>query len=146
MNKTEITALSAADLAAKIDRMVALRPMANEYRTLDKDVKEALQGGAIQLNSDSCYETPQGNRAGLWQGVSAAWSLPRLLKALPKSLWETLLPRKPATRALEARIKACPEDKALAACRATKAGKITLRVYAKGENIPVSVEAENENE
>jgi len=120
--------LTEAELAEKIDRLVLLRPQANEYRQLCGQVKAALQARGLQQ-----FMAPSGCRARLDQGVACRWIVAMLQTVLPRGVFYALCPRKAETKKLNQRLAAVPEDKELAKCRVVVPGKIELSVLARGE-------------
>jgi len=131
--KKVITILSDSELASKVDRIVNIRPMANEYRQLCNEVKADLQARNL-----TAFTTPAGHSASINRHPGITWIVTALHKALTKSVFELLCPRRPDIRKLNQRLAATPEDKALAKCRVDTPGKLELEVLAKGETAVVS--------
>jgi len=126
--------LTEAELAEKIDRLVLLRPQANEYRQLCDEVKATLQA-----RGSNAFITAASNRAELTHGTGYRWVIERLAKVLTTQIFNVLCPRKPDTKKLNQRLAALPEDKQLAACRVAVPGKVKLSVLAKGETETAAV-------
>lgn len=122
--------LSDRELHAKVDRLVQIRPLANEYALLCRDIKAELLA-----RKTTEILTAEGNRAIIRSLPGASWVLEKLLKCLPGTLLDLLCPRRPDAKKLNQRLVACPEDKALAACKIPTAGKLELAVLAKGETL-----------
>jgi len=142
MGKTKkVPTMSTEQLTEKINRIVQIRPVANEYRTLCRDVKEELQSRGV-----GSFETELGNTASVSRESGFTWVIEKLQKYLTRSLFETLCPRKVDSKKLNQRMAACPEDKQLASCRAEKPGKWALEVLAKGETAGVKQTEEEELE
>lgn len=132
--------LTEDELNARIDRLVAIRPMANEYRQLCGEVKEALLARAANERA-----TPAGNRALLNRTPTWTWLVGALKETLSRALFEAFCPRKPDAKKLNQRLAACPDDKDFAACRAEGNPKIELEVLAAGETraeLPLSGDEE----
>lgn len=127
--KKQKVQLTENELNAHIDRLVAIRPMANEYRLLCGEVKESLLARAANERV-----TPAGNRATLNRTPTWTWLVDALKDALKRPLFEAFCPRKPDAKKLNQRLVACPDDKDFAACRAEGNPKIELEVLAAGEN------------
>lgn len=122
--KTEVS-LSDAELAAKVARIVEIRPMANEYSLLCKDVKQEL----LARGKDE-FKTEAGHLARIVRKPLKAWVTTALQLALPKKVFELLCPRKPDTKKLNQRLAATPEDKKLAACLVEAGEEKELEVLA----------------
>jgi len=127
--KKQAELLSVADLNKKIDRIVEIRPMANEYSLLVKEVKQDLLA-----RGDKAWATEAGNTASVKRRPAFEWLVDNLKRALPRGVFEALCPRKADARKLNQRLAATPEDKALAACKIELTGKPELEVLAKGES------------
>lgn len=110
--KTEAQRLSDAELDAKIKRVLEIRPLANEYKTLCDSIKSEL---LARGNDD--FRTKEGHQARIVRTPKATWLLEKLEKILPRAVFERLCPRKPDGKQLNQRLAAMPEDKDLAACR-----------------------------
>ena len=140
--KPQSNPLNDAEMAAKIARLVAIRPVANEYRELCSQIKDELQYRKID-----CFETQKGEKAKLISKPSFEWLVAALEVVLDKSIFNALCPRKADTRKLNQRIAAYPEDAKLAACRVQKPGKHELEVLAAGESqAPISIAIEGEED
>lgn len=136
----KVSKLSDADLARKIDRIVAIRPVANEYKALLDEVKEEMQAREIGK-----YETELKNTAVCERKTGFTWLADKLAKVKSlKDIFDTVCPRKPDTKKLNQRLAACPEDKALAACRVEVPGKVEIKVHAPGELVGPEVTEEEE--
>lgn len=139
--KKEVTLLSEAELHAKINRLVEIRPLANEYNELCRKIKpDMLARGASEI------VTPEGNRALIVSKPSFIWVVEKLAKALKRAVFNTLCPRKADAKKLNQRLLANPEDKALAACRIAGNPKYELEVLAKGEQLAQLGSAETEED
>ena len=130
--KQERVALAEQQLAAKIDRLVLLRPQANEYRLLCDQVKEELMTRAEEKREE---KTAAGNTAHVTRKPQFGWILASLKTALSRGVFETLCPRKPDAKKLDQRLAAMPEDKALAKCKIEGNAKYELEVLAAGETV-----------
>lgn len=135
-------AMTDAELNEKINRIVAIRDSANEYRTLTKAVNAEL----VSRKLDS-FTSTDGNTAMIRRKPTVAWLIDKLKKVLNKAAFELMCPRKADARKLNQRIAAMPEDKKLAACRVeVGVGKPVLVVLAKGETIGATNEEDDELE
>ncbi|HEY3321699.1 MAG TPA: hypothetical protein VGP72_14610 [Planctomycetota bacterium] len=128
MGKKKHVKLNDLELAGKIDRLIEIRPYANEYRDLTGDIKEELMCRKV-----SEFKAPSGASASVTRKMGMRWLVDKCVQVLPAPLLDLLCPRKPDTNKLNARLKALPDDKALAGCRVEQLGKPTLEVLAKGE-------------
>ena len=137
--KQERVALTEAQLAAKIDRLVELRPMANEYRSLCDDVKKEL------IARGNGFETPAGNKGKVLIKPRFEWLLEKVEAALSRNVFYALCPRKPDAKKLNQRLAATPEDKRLAAARVEINPTLELEVLAAGET-EVAAPSEYESE
>jgi hypothetical protein len=138
--KKQKVQLTEDELNARIDRLVSIRPMANEYRLLCGEVKEALLARAANERA-----TPAGNRALLNRTPTWTWLVGALKETLGRGLLEAFCPRKPDVKKLNQRLAACPDDKDFAACRVEGNPKIELEVLAAGEDravLPLQDEGE----
>lgn len=125
MSKKEKVRLSDQELNAQVARLVEIRPVANEYGVLCRSIKEELLARA----RDS-HRTPHGHTAQIARTKRYSWVVEKLKKALPTALFATLCPPKPDAKKLNQRMAACPEDKALAACRVEDGEERELEVIA----------------
>lgn len=131
--KKQRVALSDAQLEANIDRIVEIRPMANEYKTLLNDVKAELGARKIQR-----WTAPSGNRAEFGFTPIFGWLLEGLKNCLPRGVFELLCPRKADAKKLNQRLAATPEDKKLAACKVKVSQKVELFILAHNETANVT--------
>jgi|CXWL01.1.fsa_nt_gi hypothetical protein len=140
--KKAIKLLQAQELNAKIDRIVAIRPMANEYSQLVKEVKGELLARKLVV-----YRTPDGNTAKVKQKPAFMWMVESLKKVLSADVFDALCPRKPDAKKLNQRTAATPEDERLAACRLEcGVGKPELEVLAAGESVSTQIAEESDEE
>ncbi len=140
-NKKQVIELSNEELNLKIDRLVAIRPMANEYKALCKEV-----GAELNRREIDNFTSGAGNKAGFKSTPVYTWLADKLMKVLPRSIWALLLPRKPDVKKLNQRLAATPEDKRLAACRIMTGAKKQLEVLAMGETHSISAGDDDEDE
>jgi len=131
--KKELRPMSERELQAMIDRIIEIRPLANEYRSLCQEVKGDLQARGIDT-----YTTPGGNTANVNRKPGVMWLLEGLKKIFTRALLDTYCPRRADTKKLNQRLAATSEDKRLAKCRVDTPGKLELEVLAKGETAVVS--------
>jgi len=120
--------LSDEDLAKKTDRIVQIRPLANEYRSLCDEVKKEL----LSRGSD-VFTAPSGNQSAIKRTPSYTWVLDMLKRVVKKPVFETLCPRKPDANKLKQRLAATPEDKKLAACLVPSGETKELEVLSADE-------------
>ena len=125
MAKKDKVRLNDHELNAQTKRLVEIRPVANEYNGLCKSIKEEL----LARGSNE-HRTPDGHTAKIARTKRYSWVVEKLKKALPAALFATLCPPKPDAKKLNQRMTACPEDKALAACRVEDGEERELEVIA----------------
>ena len=125
--KKEPTTMSDADLAAAIDRIVVIRPQANEYSALCKKVKAELNLRGTEFIS------PAGNKGMIEKKTTYTWIVDALKKCLAPKVFDLLCPRKADATKLNARLAATPEDKKLAACKIVAGFENDLSILGKDE-------------
>lgn len=140
--KIERVSLSDADLGAKIDRIIEIRPMANEYKLLLGSVKEELLARGAET-----FTSAAGHTSTIERTPAFKWLIEKLQTALSRPVFYALCPRKPDTKKLNQRLAATPDDKRLAACRVPTGGEtVEVSVFAKGETKAVNISAADEVE
>ncbi len=138
--KKQRTPLNDQELAQKIDRLIQIRPVANEYRELCGDIKDELQ-----FRNATAFRTATGALAQLVSKPGIKWVVKLLAKLLRPAQLDLYCPRKPETRKLNQLLAATPSDKELAACSTGVPGKLELQVLAPGQAI-AEEEIEEEQE
>ncbi|MBE7462299.1 MAG: hypothetical protein HS116_02290 [Planctomycetes bacterium] len=133
MAKKDKVRLSDQELNAQTKRLVEIRPIANEYGLLCRSIKEEL----LARGRDE-HRTPEGHTAKIARTKRYSWVVEKLKKALPGALFASLCPPKPDAKKLNQRIAACPEDKALAACRVEDGEERELEVIAAEASVPAA--------
>jgi hypothetical protein len=126
--KIQRSPLSDQELGKKIDRLIEIRPMANEYRDLCADIKDELNHRNINV-----FLGRSGAVAKLVSKPSVSWLLEMLKRVLKPAQLDMYCPRKVDTRKLNQRLAALPDDKQLAKCRIEVPGKRELEVLAHGQ-------------
>lgn len=138
--KAERVPLNDVVLAEKIDRIVSIRPMANEYRLLCDEVKKELLARDV-----TTFTSPAGHVGKIIFKPTFGWLIEKLKKALPRAVYEALCPRKPDAKKLNQRLAATPEDKKFANCRTPMSPKRELEVLAAGQTeAPADVDEDDE--
>ncbi|GMV82134.1 MAG: hypothetical protein AMXMBFR7_33180 [Planctomycetota bacterium] len=125
MAKSEKVRLQDAELNTQIKRLVAIRPVANEYNALCKSIKEELLARKIDE-----YKSPEGHLSKIKRSPKYTWVVEALRTCLSRALFQALCPNKPDSKKLNQRMLACPEDKKLAACRVKDGEERELEVLS----------------
>ena len=140
--RKQVIQITDDELSKKIDRLVEIRPQANEYSALCREIKTALL-----VRHGKQMATVAGNTAMIEQKPTCAWLVDKLQKVLSRNVFGLLCPRRPDKKKLDQRLAATPENKALAACRVDLGpGKPKLIVLAKGEELSASAESEEDED